>query len=324
MLPFYKRTYFYIPLLLLLLTACRKEKLHWQKVERIETYTTDRLNSVLFINGQTGFAVGGERFYKTTILTTNDGGISWQTKNYDEAGKSLYGIARRYDSALFSIGFEGKLFSSADNGQNWNFHQLANWMPYKDIAFVEPGTGIIIGGISFNYGCMAYIGLDNQTFRFDTTAYELNDIEMINNRTGYIAGCGVVMKTTDNAATWQLLEVKNDNFTAVHSLNENELWVCGYNGSIYHTIDGGKNWDKQRNGNSILQPRYRLLDILFIDAQRGWAVGEGGIVVYTNDGGNNWKPYEHFTNNALRCITPTPDGNLVVVGDNGTMYKLWL
>jgi photosystem II stability/assembly factor-like uncharacterized protein len=324
MRPFYKRTYLYLPVFLLLFIACRKEKLHWQKVERIESHTTDRLNNILFIDNNIGFVVGGQRFYTTTILTTNDGGGTWQLKNYADPGKGLYSITQRYDSALLAIGFEGKLMSSTDNGQHWDFYQLSHWEPYKDLAFIEPGTGILVGGISFSYGVIGYIGLDNKTFRFDTTAYELNDIQMVNNHVGYISGCGVILKTTDNAVSWQLLEVKNDNFMALHAMNEKEVWICGYNGSIYHTTDGGANWEQQRNGNSIFHSRYRLLDILFLDAKRGWAVGEEGLVIYTNDGGGTWKPYEHFTDNALRCVYPTPDGNLLVAGDNGTLYKLWL
>jgi photosystem II stability/assembly factor-like uncharacterized protein len=323
MLPFSKRTLIYLVLSTTLFVAsCGKEKLHWQKVERLESYTTDRLNSIVF-DGNTGFAVGGQRFYTTTILSTNDGGSTWAAKSYPDPGKALYGITQRYDSTLVAIGFDGKLAWTKDK-QNWNFTQLAHWYSYKDIAYVEPGTGIAIGGISFNSGFIAYTDLNYKTYKLDSFAYELNDIQMVSNKLGYISGYGVVMKTTDNAVSWQILDVKDDNFTAIHALNENEAWTCGYNGSIYHTADGGKTWDKQRNGNNAFKSRHRLLDILFIDASRGWAVGEDGIVLYTGDGGNNWQPFEHFTDHTLRCIAPAPDGSLVVCGDNGSLYKLWL
>lgn len=315
--------YFLIILLAVSAAGCRKEKLQWQKAERIESHTTDRLNKILFTSTNKAYIAGGDRFYSATILTTADGGMTWQATQFPQAGKGLYGIALRYDSAVVACGFEGKLLTTLPNEQNWSMNQLAHWKPYKTLDFVEPGTGIIIGGVSFNYGCIAYIHEDGKTFRFDTTAYELNDIEMVTNKTGYISAYGVVLKTTDNAVSWQMLDIENDNFTALYAASVDEVWTCGYNGGIYHTTDGGKNWERLRNGNSITKKRYHLLDIVFKDAAHGWAVGENGVVIYTNNGGDSWTEYEHFTDYALRSICLLPDGNLLVCGDNGTIYKLW-
>lgn len=307
----------------MLFTACRKDKLKWQKTEQIESHTTDRLNRILFTNATTGHVVGGDRFYSTTILTTTDGGITWQTQQFPEAGKALYGLAMRYDSVAVACGFEGKLLKQ-QGGQNWEFNQLSKWESFKALDFVEPGTGILVGGISFNTGCIAYIHADNQVYRYDSLAYELNDIEMVTNKTGYICGYGVVLKTNDNAVSWHLQDIANDNFTALYAHNENDVWTCGYNGGIYHTTDGGLHWEQMRNGNSITHKRYHLLDITFKDAMNGYAVGEGGKVIYTSNGGKDWGEYEHFTDYALHSISILPDGNLMVCGDNGTLYKLWL
>jgi photosystem II stability/assembly factor-like uncharacterized protein len=221
-----------------------------------------------------------------------------------------------------AVAFDGKLLKTIDDGDNWSSFQMNSYQPYKDLSFIEPSTGIIIGGISFNYGVMAYINDQNDIYRYDTFAYELNDIEMLNNRTGYISGYGTVMKTDDGAVTWTLQDIKNDNFTAIYAQSEHELWVCGYNGSVFHTSNGGETWEKLRSGNDIKKPRYHLLDIYFKDHNNGWAVGEEGVIIHTEDGGRNWSLYRKITDAALRCITQTPDGNLIVCGDNGSLYKL--
>lgn len=303
-------------------SACKKEKLHWQNVQKLESHCTDRLNTIRFINDTLGYIVGGDRFYKATILMTADCGNTWTLRNIDEAGKGVYGIAPKYNGDIYVIGFDGKLIWTGDNGKNWTFRQMNSWQPYKDLAFIEPETGIIIGGISFNYGVMAYINDKNDIYRYDTFAYELNDIEMANNRTGYVCGYGIMMKTDDGAVTWKLQDVNNDNFTAMYMLNEQELWMCGYNGSICHTANGGNTWEKLRNGNDIKKTRYRLLDIVFKDRLNGWAVGENGTVIHTTDGGHSWDLYEKFTDVALRSIAIAPDGNLIIAGDGGTLYKL--
>lgn len=302
--------------------SCKKEKLAWQDVTQLESHCTHRLNTVRFINDTLGFVVGGIRFDKATILTTRNGGNTWSLQDFPDAAKSIFGIAQKPTGEICAVGFDGKLLKTADEGKTWNFHQLNSYEAYKDLAFIEPSTGILIGGISFNHGVMAYINDQNEIYRYDTFEYELNDIEMRNNRTGYVCGTGVVMKTSDGAVSWHIQDIANDNFTAIHANSEQELWVCGYNGGIYHTTNGGEKWEQLRSGNDIKKPRYRLLDIYFKDAMNGWAVGEEGVVIHTNDGGHGWKLYKKFTNAALRSISRSPDGNLIVCGDNGTLYKL--
>lgn len=307
---------------LLLFASCKKEKLEWQDVEKLESHTTDRLNSVMFVNDTLGYVVGGERFHRATILISKNGGATWTKKDFPEFGKGIYGITQKYTGETVAIGFEGKLLTTGDGGENWTFNLLNSWEPYKDVEFIEPGTGIAIVGISFNYGAMAYFDDKYSIYRYDTFAYELNDIKMINNRVGYISGCGVVMKTTDGAVKWHLLDINNDNFTALYALDENELWICGYNGSICHTSDGGANWERLRSGNDIKKARYRLLDIVFKDRMNGWAVGEEGVIIRTTDGGKKWKLYRKFTDQALRSITIATNGYLVVAGDGGSLYRL--
>src|SRR5690606_17161630 len=146
--------------------------------------------------------------------------------------------------------------------------------------------------------------------------------EMVDDMTGYISCYGAVKKSTDGGKTWGFLDVKNDNFTGLSIVNKTDIWVCGIAGSIYHSADGGATWHKQRNGNAIAKKNYALKDILFTDTRNGWAVGEKGMVIYTTDGGSTWKEYENFTDDALHDIARTPNGQLMVAGDNGALYRL--
>ena len=75
----------------ILFTACKKYLLHVQSVQKINTYTdSDRLNKIMFITDSIGFAIGGERFADAIILTTHDGGYTWQKNDFPIAGKGLY------------------------------------------------------------------------------------------------------------------------------------------------------------------------------------------------------------------------------------------
>jgi photosystem II stability/assembly factor-like uncharacterized protein len=303
-------------------TSCRKDLLHWQYVQKLETHsTTDRLYKILFINDSVGYVVGGERFYKSTILSTGDGGKTWTYQNIDEAGKALFSITQSPSGSLYAIGFDGKVLKSDNEGKDWEFHQVW-YAPYKDIAFTSSNRAILVGGISFRQGIMTFIDSAASASPFDSTGYEMNDIEMVDGSTGYVGCHGVVLKTRDSGYTWQMQNIQDDNFKAVHAHGYNVAWACGYNGSIFYTADGGTNWERLRNGNNISKPSYKLLDILFTNSLHGYAIGENGVFIYTDDGGHHWMELDRFTDAHLRSIVDRPDGSLMVCGDNGTLYRV--
>jgi photosystem II stability/assembly factor-like uncharacterized protein len=317
----YSRIPFLLMSLLCLHAGCKKDLLHWDKVQQLESHTTHRLNRIFFVDNTTGFVIGGDRFNQADMLITRDGGKSWSYRTFPEAAKGLYGITQSPDGTVYVLGFDGKLLFSADTGNTWSFRQL-DYLPLKQLAFTRPGEGIVIGGISFDQGFRLGIDGEGQRQSRDSFGYELNDIRMLNAYTGYISGYGVVLKTSDGGQSWDFMRVEGDNFTALDGHDENRVWVCGYEGSIYKTADGGRTWDRLRNGNDLTRKKYRLLDILFLDEQRGYAVGEEGAVIYTEDGGRHWMEFDRFTEHTLRSIAVAPDGSLLVAGDNGTFYRL--
>jgi len=311
-----------ICLMIAMLAACRKDLVGWQSVERFELAAIeDRLNNIYFINEKVGFIVGGQRFQRGVILRTADGGKTWNLQPTAFADKAIMGICSAPNGYLYAIGFDGKLLKSEDEGISWKLHQLW-YLPYKDIAMFDDHRGLAIGGISFYAGYKTTITSNGSFGGFDSLIYELNDLEMIDGKTGFLAGYGTISKTEDSGKTWQMLDVENDNFTSVHVFEKEEIWTSGYNGSIFRSSDGGNNWERMRNGNDLTKPKYRLLDIVFQDTQHGYAVGEDGLIIYTDDGGNHWLQMENFTSSTFRSVIVTSDGNLLVCGDNGSLYKL--
>ncbi len=144
---------------------------------------------------------------------------------------------------------------------------------------------------------------------------------MVSPSAGYVIGYGTVMKTTDRGNTWNFQNVQGDNFEAM-DIHGEEIWMCGYNGSIYHTADGGNNWTRLRNGNDVTLPRYYLMDIVFKDGQNGWAVCDNGKMIHTDDGGQHWEEYDQFTTSSLRSIALCPNGDLIAAGDNGNIFRV--
>jgi photosystem II stability/assembly factor-like uncharacterized protein len=302
--------------------ACKKDLLPVSNVQRLDSHTTlDRFNKIYFINNSVGFIVGGQRFDSATILMTTDGGYTWSHMSFPNAGKELFGITQAPSGTIYTCGFDGKVLYSRNSGNTWNFTQ-SNYNVFTDIVYPTAQQGIMVGGISFNSGYIAYIDSLGNFIKWDSLAYQLNRIQMADANTGYICAYGTMLKTTDAGNTWNALSVDGDDFTGISIINNN-IWICGYNGCIFHSSDGGNGWQRQRNGNDFTLIRYRLLDILFTDTQNGWAVGEDGVVIHSTDGGANWAQYSKFTNSSLRAIAVCPTGGFIIAGDNGSVFRFY-
>jgi photosystem II stability/assembly factor-like uncharacterized protein len=72
---------------------------------------------------------------------------------------------------------------------------------------------------------------------------------------------------------------------SVHFPNNDTGYVCGANGIILKSIDGGLSWFTQVSGTNSL-----LRSVRFINSQTGFAAGDSGIFLETVDGGANWVP----------------------------------
>lgn len=79
---------------------------------------------------------------------------------------------------------------------------------------------------------------------------------------------------------------------AVQFIDKSEGWAVGDDGVIWHSIDGGAHWERQKSGT-----RASLRGIHFLTPYTGWAVGRlespgggsVGVMLHTTDGGLKWE-----------------------------------
>lgn len=308
---------------LLLFSACRKDQLSWTTASRLESQTDHQLNRVFFANDSLCFAVGGERYTYATILRSSDGGYTWQAIDIPEAGKILNDICQNPDQKLFACGIDGRLVESVDAGITWTFHQIPDWKSYKTLAYPNNDSGVLMGGISFYNGTLARFDNYGQAAQSDSLPHEINCLRFADGYIGYAAGYGVILKTKDGGNSWEeMAGIKGDNFTGLFALNEQEVWLCGYNGGIFQTEDGGDTWRCLRNGNNPTLKKYRLYDLVMRNKAEGYAVGEKGVVLYTDDGGRHWAEIKPFTQTNLRSIALCPNGDLLICGEKGELWRI--
>lgn len=81
--------------------------------------------------------------------------------------------------------------------------------------------------------------------------------------------------------------VTGEDITAVSAPDENNVWIAGAYGIVYHSSDGGATWSAQTSGVTTM-----LCDIAFINDRTGWIAGAQGAVLATTDGGATWTRHD--------------------------------
>jgi photosystem II stability/assembly factor-like uncharacterized protein len=87
---------------------------------------------------------------------------------------------------------------------------------------------------------------------------------------------------------------------AVQFVDRSEGWAVGDDGVIWHSVDGGKSWERQPSGT-----RAALQSLHFLNPYVGWVAGReelphgggsAGVLLFTRDGGLRW---QRVSTNAL-------------------------
>ena len=132
--------------------------------------------------------------------------------------------------------------------------------------------------------------------------YEISGFYMIDEKHGWGLSNNKVLTTKDGGLTW--LDVSPENLYSPYTnemidrfyLNKDESWISITNLEeieIYHTLDGGKNWDKR------IVPKQEIFSLqsFFINSKTGWILGEtepamgrsDKTILRTNRNGNDWE-----------------------------------
>lgn len=61
-------------------------------------------------------------------------------------------------------------------------------------------------------------------------------------------------------------------------------FATGHRGHIVYSDDLGETWTQAE-----VPVRVGILDVFFINAEKGWAVGHGGVILHSSDGGKTWE-----------------------------------
>jgi len=207
----------------------------------ITSPATANLHKVQFADTQTGYAVGDNG----TLLKTTDGGVSWQVINTNTT-ENLLALSVVDTDTLYAGGTNGLIMKSIDGGNNWN--------------------NISIGTI-------------NDVIDIDTPSNNsVYIVPLLNCQTQTHA---TFYKSIDGGNNWSVITNNNiDPIVKIRFINENEGYfqTCDISTSIYHTMDGGLNF------NYLFYSYLGSIEDFFIEnINRIWIVGADLITGANNN-----------------------------------------
>lgn len=272
---------------------------------------TITLQSVCFLNKDTGFVAGGSG----TILKTMDGGANW-TALTTGSTQFLSAIHFVNISTGYAVGMNGEIMKTSDGGNNWSNqpsgvgnHLNSVWFTHSDTGYVGGTSGVILktvnGGASWN-------------FQLSGTMQDIQAIRFVNNKTGFAVGAnGTILKTSDGGLNW--FAKTSGVATTLKSISFTDSLICyvaGASGKILKTVNGGSAWVQKASGTTT-----DLNSINFADANRGYACGTFGKIIRTSNAGTNWTPLSSKTDFPLFSIAFVTNDTGYVVGFDGIIKK---
>ena len=250
--------FYYLLLLPLSLSGCVSKTIEsrsgdeqeaaWVNLPQIKSATFSDINTAWLVTYKEG-----------QLLRTEDGGKSWNkipADVYDKSNKARFSQVSFVDSQRgWAVNVHGQVWRTISGGRQWT--EIAN------LASDKPNSERFIAA---------------------------EQIKFTDELHGWIIATYIIWHTQDGGASWTQVFSASDPRVKGQPvrgsfLNRDKAWICGTDGEVYHTADGGKTWSVQTMKNAGF-----FSDIFFIDEKTGWlSSGAGGQLYRTDDGGETWQ-----------------------------------
>lgn len=252
---------------------------------------------------------------------SNTGGASW-TQLFQGAGGNITDIYFINAMTGWAANGSNDMLTTTNGGLNWQTAAFGNMPAMTNVWFLNNTTGFVIGNPSNDNGAELSIGkTTNGGLNFTElfiTANSSHGIQFVNSSDGFAmfedpSENALLYRTSNAGANWQLVNSANNNFAGFYFTTQLNGWMCGINGGMMKTTNGGANWIAQSTGVTEY-----LYSVYFQNANFGWACGTSGRIISTTNGGVNWTTQISGTSQPLADIKFISTTNGVCVGQRGT------
>ncbi|MCB0542901.1 MAG: YCF48-related protein [Saprospiraceae bacterium] len=273
-------------LAILLLAACRKEKLSLPLFREIASPVAGDISAIWMSDSLNGVAVGGVAWKEGFILSTADGGQSWLTDTI---------LQRKMEHVMFDASGQGyacgqdMVLHRPPGSRHW-YDFRVNYQWNRACFFPDDRQGVMVGGGSFQGGQLYVFGPD-AFWKLDTFLEWPNALESVwcsDALTVHAVGLGWVLRSDDGGQIWQRLPPQGDFFRSVQFPTSLVGYICGSGGTLLKTTDGGRSWQTIRKGGSTGRRNKPFRSLWFVSADKGYVVGDDGLFWRTDNGGADW------------------------------------
>ncbi|MFA4853693.1 MAG: YCF48-related protein [Bacteroidales bacterium] len=282
--------------------------------------TVSNLNSVCFLNADTGFTVG----QSGTILKTTNGGNDWTVLPSLTTNK-LNSICFANSDVGYIVGDSGIILKTITGGNDWLIIQNGTniYDAYCSVYFINQDTGFIAesyyeagyilktinGGNSWtSIPCGASLSSVKSLHFYGST---------IGIAVGYSYSIGsFILKTINCGDNWELTNLNSPQLKSVYIAKDTSIYIVGENNTIKKSTNGGDSWSNQYSSTNVV-----LNSIYFPASDTGYIAGNNGTILKTTNGGNNWNIQTNGTTNHLQSIYFIDANTGFAVGDSGTILK---
>jgi photosystem II stability/assembly factor-like uncharacterized protein len=272
-----------------------------QNIYNSASYVT--IFSFYFPTPTVGFAYGYDLY-----VTTTDGGKTWVNHPfvYDGYAKS-YTKTYSYPNGKTILFFDNQIQLSLNGDPNpakvTQAGTTSDWVT-DVVAFGANVSAIDKSGYLY-YSVDSGATWNSKAILNRYTQNALESMYFFDKNNGVVV-CGLLtsLVTTDGGTTWtKYVHAAADGFNKIYCKTKDECYITGNAGRLFHTIDGGSNWNyRDLQGG-------KLVEVEFPTKDTGYVSG-GGVIFRTIDAGVNWTKFTQSTGGGFIDF-PTKDTGFV-------------
>ncbi|MFT4746457.1 MAG: photosystem II stability/assembly factor-like uncharacterized protein [Congregibacter sp.] len=212
-------------------------------------------------NGNKGWAVG----HDTTILMTNDGGVSWSLQYYaPQIERPLLDVHFFDAQHGITVGAYGTFLRTQDGGVNWVSEMHSEFLSQDDLDYLKE------------------IRVEDEAFYLEELASilpHLNSVSQSGERL-YLAGeAGLLAISDDMGHTWQRMDIDYyGSFFDFTKTDSGRIFAVGLRGHLFELDHDEQKWSAINSGSTS-----SLNAIISIDEKNSIIVGNNGAQVRISD-----------------------------------------
>ncbi len=246
-----------------------------------------RILDISFLDNSQGIAVGEDGYVAYTVNGGNDWVAVERQTDYD---LNVALVTHRVSLVGGGNFNHAVLLSSANLGEDWSLNEAHN-LTSKIVGINSSAGSDLYSVLSSGWNnapAQIQVANGNNLDLWDTV-YESDQWQVFNCQAdnGMIGGVNGLLVDVDaqNRSSRQITRYLIDG--AIHStffLNDRHGWLCGEDGKLFKTINGGGYWTEIQN-----DWEYDMLNVFFLSESEGIVTGRQRSNYITSDGGEHWE-----------------------------------